>query len=93
MRKLSDAERAELRRKMNEYQQKRVEHTQLTQLIGEERTKRWNKVVSPIVGVIVWFGLKALGLDPLIAFIMGGFAAFVFGPGLAWMLRGMPKEP
>jgi len=94
MRKLSEAERAELRRQMTEYQEQRVKRTGLSsQLVGKERADGLDKVVTPILGVIVWFGLKALGLDPFIAFIIGGVAAYLFGPGLAWILRGMPQEP
>ncbi len=48
------------------------------------------KWVGPGLGLVVWFGLKAAGVNSIVAFIIGAIVGSMFGPGLAWILSGMP---
>jgi len=51
------------------------------------------KIVSPVLGLIVWLGLAAAGLNSIAAFIIGAVAGYLFGPALAKIFGGVPKEP
>jgi hypothetical protein len=51
------------------------------------------KIVSPVLGLIVWLGLAAAGLNSITAFIIGAVAGYLFGPALAKIFGGIPKDP
>jgi len=50
------------------------------------------KIVSPVLGLIVWLGLTAAGLKSITAFIIGVVAGLLLGPVVAKIFGGRKPE-